>query len=269
MARSTPDDSHSRLDDLQGSHAALRLVQMLNHLNNLQRIFARHSHYNPNQPRVPAGHPTGGEWTRTGADAARGTLAQPQGSAWPLMGGGGGSVEPTAATIAVADENPWPLIAAAIGGKPRIPTRRPGTSRERTEALKEAAKWLRENAGQAIEGIPWLDEFLADIKSYLDPPRTLEELQQAVSEPKKGYDIHHIAEQSSAEEDGFPRRIIDGPENRERIPRIRHRAINGWYGRPNKDFGWKSPREYLRGKSWEERTRIGLEALREHGVLKR
>jgi hypothetical protein len=72
MARSTPDDSHSRLDDLQGSHAALRLVQTLHHLNNLQRIFAHHSHYNPNQPRVPQGHPDGGQWTRTGATAARG-----------------------------------------------------------------------------------------------------------------------------------------------------------------------------------------------------
>jgi hypothetical protein len=190
----------------------------------------------------------------------------PLGRLWSKVEAG---VEPTAATIAVADENPWPLIAAASGGTPRIPTRRPGTSRERTEALKEAAKWLRENAGRAIEGIPWLDEFLADIESYLDPPRTLEELQQAVSEPKKkGYDDHHIVEQSSAEKDGFPRRIIDDPENLVRIPRIRHREINGWYGRPNKDFGWKSPREYLRGKSWKERTKIGLDVLIKFRVLK-
>jgi len=52
MAKSAPDaSSGSRLDDLvRGSQAALRLVETLKHLNSLQRIFARHSHYDPNQP---------------------------------------------------------------------------------------------------------------------------------------------------------------------------------------------------------------------------
>jgi len=33
-------------------------------------------------------------------------------------------------------------------------------------------------------------------------------------------------------------------------------------------FGGLSPREYLRGKSWTERRRVGLDALTEFGVLK-
>jgi hypothetical protein len=29
-----------------------------------------------------------------------------------------------------------------------------------------------------------------------------------------------------------------------------------------------TPREYLRGKSWEEKYSVGLDAMRLHGVLK-
>jgi hypothetical protein len=134
--------------------------------------------------------------------------------------------------------------------------------------MREVAKWLRENAGQVIEGVAWLDEFLATIESYLDPPKTLEELQQAVSTPKKGYDIHHIVEQTSAEKDGFPRSIIDAPENLVRIPRMKHWEINAWYGKRNQSYGNFSPREYLRGKSWVQRQQVGLQALIDNGVLK-
>ena len=54
--------------------------------------------------------------------------------------------------------------------------------------------------------------------AYYDPPRTLEELQQAASTPAVGYDIHHIVEQTPAEQDGFPRSLIDSPENLVRVP---------------------------------------------------
>ena len=133
--------------------------------------------------------------------------------------------------------------------------------------MREVAKWLRENAGQIIEGVAWLDEFLATIESYLDPPKTLEELQQGVSTPKKGYDIHHIVEQTSAKTDGFPRSVIDAPENLVRIPRMKHWEISAWYMRKDDAYGG-SPREYLRNKSWAERQRVGLKALIDHGVLK-
>lgn len=35
----------------------------------------------------------------------------------------------------------------------------------------------------------------------------------------------------------------------------------------NDNFGGLSPREYLRGKSWEEKRRVGLDALMRFGVL--
>ena len=81
-------------------------------------------------------------------------------------------------------------------------------------------------------------------------------------------DIHHIVERTPAEQAGFPRALIDGPENLVRIPTMKHWEINAWYMKSNDNFGGLSPREYLRGKSWEKRVQVGQEALIEFGVLK-
>ena len=62
--------------------------------------------------------------------------------------------------------------------------------------------------------------------------------------------------------------MIDGKENLVRIPTLKHREITAWYQTKHDAFGQVSPREYLRGKGWEERRRIGIDALIEHGVLK-
>lgn len=79
-----------------------------------------------------------------------------------------------------------------------------------------------------IEAATWLHEHLPNMQSYFDPPKTLEELHGAASESKRGYDIHHIVEQGPAERDGFPRSVIDAPENLVRIPRYKHcRSIHG------------------------------------------
>ena len=48
----------------------------------------------------------------------------------------------------------------------------------------------------------------------------------------------------------------------------RKREITAWYQTKNEALGMLSPREYLRGRTWEERTKVGLDALIEHGVLK-
>lgn len=133
---------------------------------------------------------------------------------------------------------------------------------------REIARWLIKHRGHIVEGVSWLLEYEPSIEAYLDPPKTLEELQRAVATPKKGYDIHHIVERTSAEQDGFPRSVIDDPDNLVRIPRFKHWEINGWYGRPSESYGGLSPREYLRGKEWAERIRVGRNALIEHGVLK-
>jgi hypothetical protein len=38
---------------------------------------------------------------------------------------------------------------------------------------------------------------------------------------------------------------------------------------PNEQFNGLTPRQYLQGRSWLLRKKIGLEALEKYGVLKR
>jgi hypothetical protein len=151
---------------------------------------------------------------------------------------------------------------------PTIPRDRPPTGSERYDIARAAARWFAQNRGHALEGVDWFLEYEPSVQAYLDPPKTLSDLQQAVSTPEPGYDIHHIVEKDSAKKDGFPPWIINGPENLVRIPRFKHWEITGWYMTGNEDYGGLSPRDYLRGKDWDERTRVGLRALIRHGVLK-
>jgi hypothetical protein len=171
---------------------------------------------------------------------------------------------------------------------PEIPLESPLTEHEILDVAKTAARWLAragvrpalEATAEAISGpvgdfllvleaTYWLARALPSIYSYLDPPKTLEELQK---NPKRGYDEHHNVEQWS-EKDDIPRSLIDSDENRVRISRLKHWEINGWLDEPNEELldaqlNQMSPRDYLRGKSWEERYRFGLGVLTKFGVLK-
>jgi hypothetical protein len=125
---------------------------------------------------------------------------------------------------------------------PRIPDERPPQSSDRTAIAKEVAGWLKENAGAVVSTIitatSWLHDAIPNIVSYFDRPRALEELQQGAAEPKAGYDVHHIVEQSSARADGYPASKIDAPENLVRIPRMKHWDMNAWYQSSNEAFGY-------------------------------
>jgi hypothetical protein len=198
--------------------------------------------YRPDQLRVPAGSREGGQWTDDG---------------------GGQS----------SNQNSPAIERVYAAGLPRIPQQRPPTSPERTAIAKTVAAYLLEkgitNAAEYIAKSSWLYNAIPYINSYLDAPKSLEELQADASTPKLGYDVHHIVEQSSAAEAGYPRKMIDAPENLVSIPRLSHWEINAWYQTRNSDYGDVSPREYLSGKDWDERRRVGLEALSKSGVLKR
>ena len=115
---------------------------------------------------------------------------------------------------------------------------------------------------------PWIMEYGPQILSNNDLPKSLSELQKDVGVSKPGYEDHHIVEQTSAARDGFPRDLIDSPQNLVKVPTLKHREITSWYMQPNADFGGLSPRDYLRNKSWDERMRIGIEQLIRFGVLK-
>lgn len=160
------------------------------------------------------------------------------------------------------------IVAA---GMPRIPRQRPPSSPDRTAIKKAIAKWVDTKGPAILETIAktsWLYSAIPEIWSYLDAPKTLEDLQQELS-PNAGYDRHHIVERTAAERDGYLRSRIDRSDNLVRIPRMKHWEINVWFDRENEKFQNQTPRDYLRGKDWDERRRVGLEALEKFGVLKR
>jgi hypothetical protein len=207
--------------------------------------------FNPNQPRVPAGNSDGGQWTGSGGGG----------------GGGGGLTQ-------VAQNIPPDHLTD-------IPEERPESAQVRNAIIKQVAKHVARlaledvlggAAGPILNGLEiasWVVEAGGPyIEAYSDPPKSLQELQDAVSTPATGYDIHHIVEQTPAEQDGLPRSLIDSPDNLVRIPTLKHWQITGWYMVRRDAYGGISPRTYLRGKDWGERTRVGYRALIENGVLK-
>jgi hypothetical protein len=344
MSRSSADDTdHANRrarerqppDEISPSHAErlLRDAQnaaLLGHRITMMNIEAQHrlaqyrSHFDLNQPRVPAGHPDGGQWTNAGGDSESPTLsdvtpdndwqpgAQYANSRGRGLGPSGRGSEPEpgqAVRLAIAEARanyalarvrevdpnwrPQPGLSNSLEGRirdyeataeqaearlrelarfelpPIVPRERPDTAKERNDIAREVAQWLVRNRGTAIERSKWLEEAEASIDAYLDPPRTLEELRKgAVSGSKGGYDIHHIVEKTAAEDDGFPKSMTNGPDNLVRVPRYKHWEITSWYMTKNRAFGNVPPREYLRGKGWDARIRVGLMALRRHGVLK-
>lgn len=173
---------------------------------------------------------------------------------------------------------------------PEIPSEEPPTKPEGWDFAKTAGKWLVRAGVRtavrvaveatiggpvgdfllALEAAYWLYEYVPAIHSSLDPPKTWEELQQNWG---PGYERHHVVEQWG-ENDGIPRSKIDAPENVVPIPKMKHWDINGWLDRPNDDYRdaenqKMTPREYMRGKTWEERYSFGLYVLRKFEVLKR
>jgi hypothetical protein len=222
--------------------------------------------FNPDQPRVPAGNPDGGQWTDGGAEGGSLGLFQ---------------ITPRDNTIeGVQLAGDWPPGMGHNQGPPldeppEIPKQRPTTSAERTQYLRAAAGWLARNSGPAavayvgmMNNVEWLKDYHALIQAASDEPKTLDELQANVGLKRPGYDDHHIVEQTWAEYFGFARSQIDDPSNLASIPRLMHYQITGWYGTPSEYFGNQSPREYLSDKTWAERREVGLYALRKFKVLK-
>jgi hypothetical protein len=222
--------------------------------------------FNPDQPRVPAGSPEGGQWTNGEAG----------GGGWPVFDFG--PIDPAPIELA-------PLAAAAgighnrgpsLDKPPQIPKRDPGDPKSKLQTAKDAAKWLAKFGMRrlpivggvvvAVEAAQWLRVELPSIRSYRDKPTTYDELVAGAREARPGYHRHHVVEQQSAN-DGIPRSMIEGPGNVVSVPIYKHREISAWYQTKNKEFGYLSPRDYLRGKSWNERQRVGEYALRKYKVL--
>ncbi len=241
------------------------------------------ANFNPDEPRLPQGGPGGGEWTD-----GTGSVKPSRDARHPASGSGAGPTEPKPSAGGDGSEN-------GSGDRPPmeyrlpIPAERPATAKERYRVVRRTAEWLRGAAALgaafapeprvravllAIEGTAWLVEYLPEIRSYyLDGPKSLQELQDAVDDPQPGYENHHIVERQagSQRQDSNAQRFgtrLDSRENLVRIPKWRHVEISSWYSTGNEEYRGLTPRAYLRGKSWDEQYTVGLSALRLVGVLK-
>jgi hypothetical protein len=247
--------------------AAHRLLNVLQQQEKFKRLAAEALKYRPDQPRISAGQSGGGQWTDGGggqvlSDATPDNFWKPD-AQLANNDGGDGSKKPGIGHNDPPQDPEQP---------PKIPEERPSDPRVRNRIIKELAKYAAKLAAKNLFALvrvgSWIYEAYPYIKSYGDPAKSFEDLQQAVSQPETGYDIHHIVEQTPAENEGYTRDVIDGRDNLVRVPTLKHWEITGWYARKNIDFDFQSPRAYLRGKSWKEKQRVGLKALRLHGVLK-
>lgn len=207
------------------------------------RALVEKGGFNPDQPRVPAGSPEGGQW-------AGGEGSGP--SRQPGIGDNGG-----------------PALDPVDSSKPALKDK-PSKAR----AGKALAKVIARRASPigvilaAIEAGQKLYAEWPSIRSYQDEPKTLAELQQHVGKRRPGYDDHHIIEQSAGAREGFSRADIDGMANVVSIPRYKHHEITGWYTKRNIGYGNLTPRDHLRDKSWAEHVELGHQALRLFKVLK-
>jgi hypothetical protein len=171
-----------------------------------------------------------------------------------------------------------PPEAPPVDAPPEMPPDAPDTPLGKNGPVQTLARWALEAAqknpvavgailGAIVGSSPWLKPYASWIEAYIQPPQTLKELQNAVKNPADGTDIHHIVEQTPGRDAKFGEDQIEGSDNLVRISRIQHWRINKWYQTPNADYEGLSPREYLQDRSWEERYRVGLKALRQFGVL--
>lgn len=151
-----------------------------------------------------------------------------------------------------------------------VPEQKPTEPGELSRVLRDASQAVAfwGSVAALSQSAPWIFSYAPEINANNDPPKTFDELTQDVGTSKPGYQDHHIAEQTSAARDGFSREMIDGKDNVVKVPTLKHREITAWYSQPNAEFGLLSPREYLSGRSWEERYEIGIKQLYQRGILK-
>ncbi|WP_051356863.1 hypothetical protein [Azorhizobium doebereinerae] len=227
----------------------------------------RKANFDHNQPRNPAGMgEVSGRWVDADGSAA---FREPADS-----GGDENSRTPNPRLFIAI----WPSNSAPFEEPPPpIPPEPPASPWQAIRLARVAAQWVARAAianpvttalvaAGLVAGF-WLHETYGGyISSYLEAPKTLDQLQADVRQPRQGTDVHHIVEQGPAEAEGFSRNLIDGPDNLVRISTFKHWEINGYYNRYDEQLG-ASPRNYLRGKSWEDRTEFGLKILKQVKVL--
>jgi hypothetical protein len=220
---------------------------------------------------------------RRAAGVIQGFLLPDHGDPDWLFGGSGANEGDPGPSPETSD-----ATAAELGTPPLIPNDKLPTTKQANAVIRSTAVWLgrammvlgplfssdpRVRAvWAAVNAVRWLAEYGPKIVSYLDKPKSLRALQDAVDHSTLGYESHHIVEAQRWSEhpernsDRFRDRI-NSRENLVRIPYWKHVEISSWYFHEKERIREYLSSRFLRGKSWDEQYRIGLEVLRKFGVL--
>ncbi len=232
-----PDQWRSRTAALQRRRLVSQIAgdRMMRALARLQALVEK-AGFREDQPRIPGGN---------GRESGR----------WRYVEGYAQGRQPG------IGDNGGPLL-----DPPDPPKEPPKEKISKTQAAKALAKQIAFAAARragpigaaitVLEAGHWLYSEWPSIRSYQDPPQSLAELQQ------------QAGQQGAGGREGFPRSMLDGPDNVVSVPRYKHHEITGWYTAKNPNFGGLSPRDYLRGRDWSEHVRVGQQALRQVGVLR-
>jgi hypothetical protein len=242
--------------------------------------------YDPDQPRVPAGHRDGGQWTDgfvatvDGENPGEELLTSDEQEEVSRL------TEQARRILAEAGDPGALLILAAGGDKPpKLPRTKSAALVFFAEFIKKLTTFLsfeERNSPVWHDIVFWvhaIDTFLPEFETFLNPPKEWEDLvadqvyrefdsQEAFEEAYGSaglfHDWHHLVERNA----GFSPEEVHNTKNIVRIPRGKHWLITSYMTTKRKDLGWLSYREWLRGRPIEEHLRIGLKAARETGVLK-
>lgn len=120
-------------------------------------------------------------------------------------------------------------------------------------------------------------QVLDQLRSSLDPPKTLEELQEPPTQNVLGYEQHHIVEQTPGnvakspaveELEKFGREVIDDPSNIVWVPRLTHELISNFCSSEDlSDPTGRTHRQVIDALDYASQRAAGLDALRRYGVM--
>jgi len=254
--------------------------------------------FDPNQPRVPRGHSDGGQWTD--GSGPGGDASERNGDTERTNAGETLLTDEEHERVVELEEEI--RIVLAERGDPAallvLVARRKKGQPSTLEKIKELAGPLSEALLSLLQEGPlyrfialykMAESVLPDIFGYMEEAEELEDLiaesdYQDFASPEEfkefykskkipGRDWHHIVEKDA----GFPRNglgnkknPLHSTENMVQIPRAKHWEITQYYSKPNREppFLGLSPREWLRGQTWEAQYEFGIATLKKFKVLK-
>jgi A nuclease family of the HNH/ENDO VII superfamily with conserved AHH len=187
---------------------------------------------------------------------------------------------------------PGPKPTSVPSVKPRAGWPLPHVNEAAREAVTEAAEGFAKTGRFLLWGLPVVDGIVAFLEAYsptelnqgedrltaqlktaLQPPKTLEELQQRPTDDLLGYEKHHIVNQNP---DNLTKTIfekfgsdrINDPSNIVWIPRLLHECVNAKYSNSSDGPGSALVREVINEMDFGKQRQEGLRILRECEALK-